>query len=60
MQDINHKHKNNWVFNGKQKSETGAIQENYLPPLAWIRNLKHIKVKGTESPFSQSKYRAVK
>ena len=49
-------HQNNWILTGKQKSPNGAIKQIYLPPLTWVRRIKHIKVRGAESPFSRSNY----
>ena len=43
-------HYNNWVLTGSVTID-GETRKNFLPKLTWIRSQKHIKVKGSASPF---------
>lgn len=49
-------HKDNWILVGRKKLKEGRIGENFLPHIVWVKSLKHVKVKGDESPFSKSFY----
>lgn len=53
-------HYDNWILCGKRKFKGGAVKENYLPHLVWVPSAKHVKIKGTESPFSFSHYWALR
>lgn len=53
-------HKDNWILNGKKKLKGGAIVENYLPHIVWVKSRKHIKVKGDASPYSGDIYWALR
>lgn len=53
-------HKDNWILVGKKKLKGGIIKENFLPHIVWVKSKKHVKVKGNESPFSNSIYWAVR
>lgn len=50
------KHLDNWILVGSKKLKGGKLKTNFLPHIVWIPSEKHIKVKGTESPFSNSHY----
>jgi RNA-directed DNA polymerase len=54
------KHEDNWILCGTQKIGSGGVKENFLPHLVWIPSAKHVKVKGTESPYSRSHYWALR
>jgi RNA-directed DNA polymerase len=54
------RHLDNWVLNGSQKSKGCKLKTNFLPQLVWVPSAKHVKVKGTESPFSMSHYWALR
>ena len=43
-------HKDNWVLTGSI-TVNGETRKNFLPKLTWIRSQRHIKVKGSASPF---------
>lgn len=40
-----------WVLVGKKKIREKVVY-NFLPYLSWISSLKHVKVKGAESPYN--------
>ncbi len=44
-------HNDNWILCGKLKSKEGKPRENWLPKLSWIKSIKHVKVKDTNSVF---------
>jgi RNA-directed DNA polymerase len=54
------KHQDNWVLCGRKKFKGGIIKENYLPHIVWVPSMKHVKIKGSESPFSCSHYWALR
>lgn len=54
------KHSDNWILHGYQKKKGGHTVTNYLPHLSWIPSQKHVKVLGTESPYSLSHYWALR
>ena len=47
----NTRHYGNWVLNGKQIGKSGIVKENWLPHISWVKSKKHVKVRGTSSPF---------
>ena len=49
------KHQDNWVLTG-QTTINGQTKSNFLPKLTWIKPIKHVKVKGTASPFNGNHY----
>lgn len=49
-------HKENWVLVGRRLGYKNKIKENFLPHIVWVKSRKHVKVKGDESPYSQSLY----
>lgn len=49
-------HKDNWILVGRKKLKDDKIGENFLPHIVWVKSLKHVKVRGDESPFSKSFY----
>lgn len=49
-------HRDNWILFGRKKFKNGNSKENFLPHISWVKSQKHVKVKGDESPFSQSFY----
>lgn len=53
-------HKDNWILVGKKKLKTGITRENFLPHIVWVKSKKHVKVKGDESPYSNSIYWAIR
>lgn len=53
-------HQDNWVLHGTRKFKKGVVREIYLPHSVWVPSQKHVKVKGSESPFSLSKYWALR
>lgn len=44
-------HYGNWVLTGKQTGKSGVVKENWLPHMSWVKSKKHVKIRGTSSPF---------
>lgn len=53
-------HRDNWILNGKRKFKGGVVKENFLPHIVWVPSVKHVKIKGEESPYSRSHYWALR
>nr|QUO99051.1 hypothetical protein [Oedogonium sp. 260-2_chl] len=53
-------HKDNWILNGTKKLKDGKMKTIYLPHMSWIKSKKHVKIKGTETPFSFTQYWATR
>jgi RNA-directed DNA polymerase len=53
-------YKDNWILNGKKLFAKGVKKENFLPHIGWVKSIKHVKVKGDESPYSNSIYWAMR
>lgn len=51
-------HKDNWILFGK--NPRNKEDQIYLPHIVWVKSRKHVKVKGEESPYSQSHYWALR
>lgn len=43
-------HQDNWILNGTKKTKKGT-QKVYLPHMVWVKSKKHVKIKGSASPF---------
>jgi RNA-directed DNA polymerase len=54
------KHEDNWILCGSKKFKNGITRNNYLPHLVWVPSMKHVKIKGSESPYSRSHYWALR
>ena len=44
-------HKDNWILVGKQRDKKGKIVQKFLPHISWVQSVKHVKVKGSNSPL---------
>lgn len=53
-------HRDNWILVGRKKLKNGKTRENFLPHIVWVNSKKHVKVKGDESPYSNSIYWATR
>lgn len=53
-------YKDNWILNGTKMYRKGVKRENFLPHIVWVKSIKHVKVKGDESPYSNSIYWALR
>jgi RNA-directed DNA polymerase len=53
-------YQDNWILNGTKVFKKGERKENFLPHIVWVKSIKHVKVKGDESPYSNSIYWALR
>lgn len=53
-------YRDNWILKGTKILKQGEKKENFLPHIVWVKSIKHVKVKGDESPFSNSIYWAIR
>lgn len=44
-------YKNNWILTGKSLPKRGIEMNNFLPKMAWVGSLQHIKIKENASPY---------
>lgn len=44
-------YKDNWILTGQQVGKNGEKLHNFLPKLSWIKSSKHIKTRGSASPY---------
>ena len=49
-------HKDNWVLVGGKKNNNNELQEVHLPHISWCKSQKHVKIKGTQTPFNLDLY----
>jgi RNA-directed DNA polymerase len=53
-------YRDNWILNGTKVSKKGERKVNFLPHIVWVKSIKHVKIKGDESPYSNSIYWALR
>jgi RNA-directed DNA polymerase len=53
-------YRDNWILKGTKILKQGEKKENFLPHIVWVKSIKHVKVNGDESPFSNSIYWAIR
>lgn len=53
-------YRDNWILNGTKMVKGGDKKVNFLPHIVWVKSIKHVKIKGDESPYSNSIYWAMR
>lgn len=53
-------HQDNWILVGSKNDKNGVRHENYLPHIHWVPSTKYVKIQGTETPYTESMYWAVR
>lgn len=44
-------HRDDWILCGSHEGKKCILRENHLIHMSWVHSKKHLKVKGTQSPF---------